>query len=80
MLSFLERHNLFLVPLDEERRWYRLHDLFREALLARLHATQPEMVPVLHRRAAAFHESTRRSGQRRLRTGLQPTTSPQPLA
>ena len=57
MLSFLERHNLFLVPLDEERRWYRLHDLFREALLASLHTTQPETVPVLHRRAAAFHET-----------------------
>ena len=57
MLSILERHNLFLVPLDEERRWYRLHDLFREALLASLHTTYPELVPVLHRRAAAFHEA-----------------------
>src|SRR5215472_14444999 len=34
LLVFLERANLFLVPLDEERRSYRLHDLFREALLA----------------------------------------------
>ena len=57
MLSFLERHNLFLVPLDEERRWYRLHDLFREALLAHLHTTHPELVPVLHRRAAAFYQT-----------------------
>ena len=57
MLSFLERHNLFLVPLDEERRWYRLHDLFREALLASLYATQPETVMVVHRRAAALHET-----------------------
>ena len=56
MLEQLERSNLFLVPLDEERHWYRLHDLFREALLARLHATQPEMVRLLHMRAAGFYE------------------------
>ena len=57
MLAFLERANLFLVPLDEERRWYRLHELFREALLAALHTTHPELVPVLHRRAASFYEA-----------------------
>jgi LuxR family maltose regulon positive regulatory protein len=57
MLVFLERANLFLVPLDEERRWYRLHDLFREALLAVLHTAQPELVPLLHRRAASFYEA-----------------------
>ncbi len=56
MLEQLERANLFLVPLDEERHWYRLHDLFREALLARLHTTRPEILPVLHRRAASFYE------------------------
>src|SRR6266700_6776995 len=44
MLALLERANLFLVPLDEERRTYRLHDLFREALLSALHSSQPEMV------------------------------------
>ncbi len=57
MLALLERANLFLVPLDEERRTYRLHDLFREALLSALHASQPEMVSPLHRRAAAFYEA-----------------------
>ena len=57
MLVFLERANLFLVPLDEERRWYRLHDLFREALLALCTPAQPEMVPLLHRRAASFYEA-----------------------
>ncbi|EFH84022.1 LuxR C-terminal-related transcriptional regulator [Ktedonobacter racemifer] len=50
------RANLFLVPLDEELRWYRVHALFREALLARLRATQPEMVPLLQQRAARWHE------------------------
>jgi LuxR family transcriptional regulator, maltose regulon positive regulatory protein len=57
MLVFLERANLFVVPLDEERRSYRLHDLFREALLSVLHTTQPELVPLLHQRAAAFYEA-----------------------
>jgi LuxR family maltose regulon positive regulatory protein len=57
MLSWLERANLFLVSLDEERRSYRLHDLFREALLSTLHTTHPEIVPVLHRRAASFYEA-----------------------
>ena len=57
MLEWLERANLFLVSLDEERRSYRLHDLFREALLSILHTTHPERVPVLHRRAASFYEA-----------------------
>ncbi|GLV56835.1 hypothetical protein KDH_36740 [Dictyobacter sp. S3.2.2.5] len=57
MLTSLERANLFLVPLDEERRTYRLHDLFREALLSALHTSQPEMVSLLHCRAADFYEA-----------------------
>lgn len=57
MLERLERNNLFVVPLDEYRRWYRVHDLFREVLLARLHATQPELVPRLHSRAAHWYEA-----------------------
>ncbi|GCE27677.1 hypothetical protein KDA_31610 [Dictyobacter alpinus] len=57
MLTLLERANLFLVPLDEERRTYRLHDLFREALLSALHTSQPEMALLLHRRAADFYEA-----------------------
>jgi LuxR family transcriptional regulator, maltose regulon positive regulatory protein len=57
MLAFLERANLFLIPLDEERRTYRLHELFREALLSALHTSQPEIAPVLYRRAASFYEA-----------------------
>jgi len=45
------------VSLDEERRSYRLHDLFREALLSALHTIHPERVPVLHRRASSFYEA-----------------------
>lgn len=56
MLEMLERANLFLVPLDDKREWYRFHDLFREALLARLQATRPETFPLLHQRAARWYE------------------------
>jgi LuxR family transcriptional regulator, maltose regulon positive regulatory protein len=56
MLEALERANLFLVPLDEERRWYRYHSLFRQVLLARLQATQPEQVSRLHREAALWYQ------------------------
>ncbi|HEY4384690.1 MAG TPA: LuxR C-terminal-related transcriptional regulator, partial [Ktedonobacteraceae bacterium] len=56
LLETIERSNLFLVPLDQQRRWYRIHDLFRETLLARLHAVRPEMVPILHQRAARWFE------------------------
>src|SRR6266487_862797 len=56
ILEELERANLFLIPLDEERRWYRLHTLFREVLLARLQASQPEQVSRLHREAALWYQ------------------------
>ena len=55
MLEALERAHLFLVPLDEERHWYRLHMLFREVLLARLHVTLPEQESRLHREAALWY-------------------------
>jgi len=57
LLEEAERSNLFLVPLDEERQWYRFHELFREALLARLRANQPEQIPLLQRRAATWYET-----------------------
>ncbi|MGO8949331.1 MAG: LuxR C-terminal-related transcriptional regulator [Ktedonobacterales bacterium] len=57
MLEEVERANLFVVSLDSKRQWYRYHDLFREALYVRLHASQPELVPVLHQRAASFYEA-----------------------
>jgi LuxR family transcriptional regulator, maltose regulon positive regulatory protein len=55
MLEVLERTNLFVVPFDEERRWYRYHPLFREALLSCLQASEPEQVLLLHRRASAWY-------------------------
>ncbi len=56
MLETLERNHLFVVALDEQRQWYRLHDLFREALLARLKVTQPALLPRLNEQAARWYE------------------------
>jgi LuxR family maltose regulon positive regulatory protein len=56
MLEHLEQANLFLMPLDEERHWYRYHHLFADLLLARLGATDPTRVLELHRKAAAWYE------------------------
>jgi LuxR family maltose regulon positive regulatory protein len=56
MLEALERANLFVVALDEERRWYRYHHLFADLLRSRLHQTMPALVPDLHRRASAWYE------------------------
>jgi LuxR family maltose regulon positive regulatory protein len=53
-LEYLERANLFLVPLDDERRWYRYHHLFAELLRARLRQFSPGLIPGLHRRASAW--------------------------
>ncbi len=55
-LAALERGNLFLVPLDDRRRWYRYHQLFADVLQARLRDEQPDDVPDLHRRASGWHE------------------------
>jgi LuxR family maltose regulon positive regulatory protein len=55
LLRGLERSNLFLVPLDDHRQWYRYHQLFRELLRLELAGREPALVPTLHRRAAAWH-------------------------
>jgi LuxR family maltose regulon positive regulatory protein len=54
-LADLERGNLFLVPLDDHRTWYRYHHLFADVLHARLLADQPDLVPTLHRRAGDWY-------------------------
>jgi LuxR family maltose regulon positive regulatory protein len=56
MLEELERENLFLVPLDAERRWWRFHQLFADLLRARLQRTEAGQIPELHQRAAAWCE------------------------
>lgn len=57
MLETLERENLFVVALDDERRWYRYHHLFAEALRARLHAQDTARAGDLHRAAARWYIS-----------------------
>jgi len=54
-LEELERDNLFVVPLDAQRSWYRYHHLFADVLRARLLAEHPDEVPDLHRRASAWY-------------------------
>ena len=56
MLEELDRGNLFLVSLDDRRRWYRYHHLFADVLQARLLDERPGQAPELHRRASEWHE------------------------
>jgi LuxR family maltose regulon positive regulatory protein len=56
ILSDLDRANLFLVLLDDERRWYRYHHLFADLLRSRLQQTLPGQVHDLHRRASEWYE------------------------
>src|SRR5215212_5078919 len=56
MLEALERGNLFVIPLDERRHWYRYHHLFADVLQAHLMAEQSEQVSTLHRRASEWYE------------------------
>jgi LuxR family transcriptional regulator, maltose regulon positive regulatory protein len=56
MLERLEYDNLFVIALDDERRWYRYHHLFADVLRSRLQREQPEKIRELHRRAAEWYE------------------------
>jgi len=56
ILEYIDRTNLFLVPLDDERIWYRYHQLFSDLLRARLMESQPELIPQLHLRASVWFE------------------------
>jgi LuxR family transcriptional regulator, maltose regulon positive regulatory protein len=55
VLAQLERSNLFLVPLDDHRKWYRYHHLFMQLLRMELGHRDPALIPALHRRAAAWY-------------------------
>lgn len=54
-LEILESNNMFLLPLDDSRRWYRYHHLFSDLLRARLQASQPDIIDTLHLRAAQWY-------------------------
>ena len=55
-LEALERGNLFVVPLDNSRRWYRYHHLFADVLRAHLLNERPERLPAVHRQASNWYE------------------------
>jgi len=57
VLTQLSRDNLFLIHLDDDRRWHRYHHLFADLLRSRVEQTQPDMLPVLHHRASDWYES-----------------------
>ena len=56
ILENLERGNLFVIPLDDQRQWYRYHHLFTEVLLAHVLEQQPGQILLLHQRASAWYE------------------------
>ena len=56
LLQQLAKSNVFIVPLDDERRWYRYHHLFADLLRYRLQREQASAIPDLHRRASKWHE------------------------
>jgi LuxR family maltose regulon positive regulatory protein len=56
MLATLERDNLFVVPLDDQRQWYRYHHLFAEVLRSRVLQEHPDHVPAVHSAASEWYE------------------------
>jgi LuxR family maltose regulon positive regulatory protein len=64
ILEGLERANLFLIPLDDERQWYRYHQLFAEVLRERLARSRPaEDIADLHKRASTWFEQHGLAGE-----------------
>ena len=63
IIEVLERENLFVVPLDETRRWFRYHHLFAQVLHAELVRTEGGLIPELHRRAGAWHRAAGSAGE-----------------
>ncbi len=56
-LEYLEKANLFIIPLDDRRRWFRYHHLFADLLRNQLDKQLPGLRPNLHRRASRWFES-----------------------
>ena len=57
LLAELEHANLFVVALDSKRAWYRYHQLFAELLRHELAQAHPDLIPILHRRAAEWYRN-----------------------
>jgi LuxR family transcriptional regulator, maltose regulon positive regulatory protein len=58
IIDVLQRENLFVVPLDDNRQWFRYHHLFAQVLRGQLARTEPALVPSLHERASAWHQAS----------------------
>jgi LuxR family maltose regulon positive regulatory protein len=56
IIRYLEEANIFLIPLDDKRSWYRYHHLFADSLEQWLREREPDIIPELHFRAARWHE------------------------
>jgi len=57
IIAYLDRSNLFLIPLDDHREWYRYHHLFADFLSQRLRESEPDRILELHRRASQWYEN-----------------------
>ncbi|OGC89374.1 MAG: hypothetical protein A2W25_10545 [candidate division Zixibacteria bacterium RBG_16_53_22] len=57
LLEYLEAANLFVIPLDGDRRWYRYHQLFADLLRNQLTRSQPDSIAELHRKASQWLEA-----------------------
>ena len=57
ILEYLDNANLFIIPLDQERRWYRYHRLFADLLRQRLAQMDPDLISICHQRAADWFEA-----------------------
>lgn len=63
IIDVLERENLFLIALDDDRQWYRYHRLFGQMLRSLLMETEPADVPALHARASRWHRQRGPAGE-----------------
>jgi LuxR family maltose regulon positive regulatory protein len=61
ILETLEKNNMFLIPLDNERNWYRYHHLFAELLRQRLHLREKVAIDELHIKACEWFEKVNRN-------------------
>lgn len=55
-LEQLEHKNLFIIPLDDHREWYRFHRLFSDLLRQRLELLYPDRIQLLHQRASQWYQ------------------------
>jgi len=56
IIKHLEQENIFIIPLDQHREWYRYHHLFSDLLLKMIHEEEPEVIPLLHKRASQWYD------------------------